>query len=66
MTDVKMKRFLVVPRDALDKLIDRHVEAAEATEQAKQRCAEEAQAMYVVELRFICTRDTPPVTVRKL
>lgn len=64
--DIKPKRFVVIPRDAYERLLDRHVDVDSAVEQAKQRCGEESQAMYVVELKAIVTREAPPVKVKKL
>lgn len=66
MSEIHLKKFLVVPFDALLRLEDRHADSAAAIERAKDRCAEESRTMYVVELRQVVTRETPPVTVRKL
>jgi hypothetical protein len=64
--DLKTKRFLVIPRDAFERLGDRHAEYEEAVERAKERAGEEGQAFYVVESKAIVTREAPPVKVRKL
>lgn len=64
--DVQPKKFIVLPLDALSKLEDRHPDSASALERAKERCAEEGRAMYVIEMRIVVTRETPPLTVRKL
>ena len=64
--DVQVKKFIVVPLDALSKLEDRYADSASALERAKERCAEEGRTMYVVEMRLVVTRETPPLTVRKL
>lgn len=64
--EIKPKRFVVVPRDAYDRLGDRHAEYEDAIEQAKDRAGEEGQAFYVFEAKAIVTREAPPVKVRKL
>lgn len=64
--EIKVKRFVVVPRDAYERLLDRHVDADDATERAKERAGEEGQAFYVLEAKAIVTREAPPVKVRKL
>jgi hypothetical protein len=63
--DIKPKRFLVVPADALSLLTDRYVDAGEATEAAKIRCSEEGERMYVLEQRAVAHKDEPPVSVTK-
>lgn len=64
--DIKAKRFLVVPRDAHERLGDRHADYEEAVERAKERAGEEGQAFYVLEAKAVVTREAPPVKVRKL
>jgi hypothetical protein len=66
MPDVKAKKFLAIPRDAFELLTRRHVELADATEDATNACAESGQAVYVVELRAIASRADRPVKVTKL
>lgn len=64
--DIKPKKFLVIPRDAYERLLDRYADYDDAVEQAKSRVGEESQAMYVIELKAVVTREAPPVKVRKL
>jgi hypothetical protein len=64
--DVKAKRFVLVPRDAAELLQRRYGELAEATEAASASCAEDGQAVYVVELRAVAARADRPVKVTKL
>lgn len=66
MPDVKVKKFLAIPRDAFELLMRRHAELADATEDATNACAESGQAFYVVELRAIASRADRPVKVTKL
>jgi hypothetical protein len=61
-----MKRFVVIPRDAYERLGDRHVDYDEAVERAKERTGEESQTFYVLEAKAVVTREAPPVKVRKL
>lgn len=63
---VEMKKFLVVPADAYDCLPGRFATSEEATEAASERCAEEGQRMYVVELKAVAVRADRPVKVNKL
>jgi hypothetical protein len=64
--DIKPKKFIVVPRDALEMLSRRFVTYEEATEAGSDACSDEGQTMYVVELKASIARETPPVKVRKL
>ena len=64
--DIKPKKFIVVPRDALEMLSRRFATYEEATEVGSDACTEEGQTMYVVELKASIARETPPVKVRKL
>lgn len=64
--DIKVKKFLVLPRDAYERLVDRHGSHDDALEQAKLRAGEEGQSFYVLEAKTVVTREAPPVKVRKL
>lgn len=64
--ELKVKRFVVVPRDAYERLGDRHASYEEAVERAQERVGEEGQGFYVLESKAVATRETPPVKVRKL
>lgn len=64
--EVKLKKFLVVPRDALEMLDRRYVDFAEAQQAAEDFCGEEGQAVYVLEMKAVAARANPPVKVRKL
>lgn len=63
---IKQKKFLVVPRDAFEMLSRRYAKADEAIGEAEHACAEEGQTMYVLEIKAVAARVTPPVTVTKL
>ena len=64
--EIKHKKFIVIPRDAFNVLVDRYAAFADAGEAAKERCADDGQQMYVVELKAIAAKDAPPVHLRKL
>lgn len=64
--DIKLKKFVVVPRDALDVLMNRHSSLADATETASQGCAETGITCYVLEMKAVAARADRPVKVRKL
>lgn len=63
---VKLKKFLVIPRDALDMLERREATLQEATDRAEAECSESGMAHYVVELKAVAARADRPVKVRKL
>jgi hypothetical protein len=63
---IKAKRFVVIPRDALELMMRRYAELGEATEAASQSCAEDGQTVYVVELKAVAARADRPVKVTKL
>ena len=64
--EVKPKKFIVIPRDALELMGRRHAELAEATEAAATSCADDGQTVYVVELRAVVSRADRPVKVTEL
>jgi hypothetical protein len=64
--EIKPKKFIVVPRDALELMQRRYAELEEATEAASGFCAEDGQPVYVVELRAVASRADRPVKVTKL
>lgn len=66
MEDVKAKKFILIPRDALELMVRRYAELSEATEAASDSCAEGGQAVYVVELKAVATRADRPVKVTTL
>lgn len=66
MDEVTLKKFILIPRDALEVLQRRFAELDVATEAASNSCAQDGQAMYVVELRVVATRADRPVKVQKL
>lgn len=63
---VKLKKFVVIPRDAFDMLERRAVTLQEATDRALNDCAETGMAHYVVELKAVASRADRPVKVTKL
>ncbi len=63
---VKFKKFVLIPRDALELMARRFAELGEATEAASQSCAEDGQTVYVVEMRAVAARADRPVKVSKL
>lgn len=64
--DIKLKRFVLIPRDALEIMTRRYGALNEAGEAASAACAEDGQTMYVVELRVVAARADRPVKVTKL
>lgn len=64
--EIKAKRFILIPRDALELMTRRFAQIAEATEAASSSCAEDGQTVYVVEMRAIASRADRPVKVTKL
>lgn len=63
---VTPKKFIVIPRDALDVLMNRFGTHAEATQAATDACAESGQTMFVVEMQTVAARADRPVRVTKL
>lgn len=63
---VQMKKFVIIPRDAMELLDDRSVDLASAKLRASELCGETGLAHYVVELKAVATREHPPVRVRTL
>lgn len=63
---VKRKKYVLIPRDAFELMEQRFVELNEATEAASTACAENGQAVYVVEMRAVVARADRPVKVTKL
>lgn len=66
MTEPTLKKFVVVPRDALDILTQRSAGFNEAKEAAAQACSETGMAHYVIEIRAVATRADRPVKVKNL
>lgn len=66
MPEVKPKKYLVIPRDALDMLERREATLEAATERASNECAESGMAHYVLEVRAVAARADRPVKVTKL
>jgi hypothetical protein len=64
--DIKPKKFLVVPRDAYERLLDRYAELDDAVDRAKERAGEEEQSFFVIEAKAVVTREAPPVKVKRL
>jgi adenylate kinase len=63
---LKPKKFVLIPRDAMELLLRRFAECGEATEAAASSCAEDGQTMYVVEMKAVAARADRPVKVTKL
>lgn len=63
---VELKKFVVIPRDALELLTRRFDDLNEANDAAADSCAEDGSTVYVVELRSVATRADRPVKVTKL
>ena len=57
-------KFIVIPRDALDLLVDRHAYKGAAVDSASARCAESGMTMYVIEITSVVTRADRPVVVK--
>lgn len=60
------QKFIVIPRDAFELLLQRHGTLAEATGAGTQQCAETGQASYVVEVKAVAQRADRPVKVVKV
>lgn len=63
---IKRKKYVVVPRDALDMLEVRYSALSDAEEAAKEGVLENDMPMYVLEIKAVASRRDPPVTVRKI
>lgn len=63
---IKLKKFVVIPRDAFELLTRRYADIGEANEAAESSCAEYGQTFYVVEMRTVAARADRPVKVSKL
>ena len=63
--EVKVKKFIVVPRDAFELLAARFVDADSAISAASDRCAETGMQMYVVELKAAVSRADRPIKVQR-
>lgn len=63
---VKVKKFVLIPRDALELMTRRYAELGHATEAASGACAEDGQTVYVVEMRATIARADRPVKITKL
>lgn len=66
MVEVKAKRFVLIPADAMELLSRRYATLEEATEAAGNSCAEDGQRVYVVEMKAVAARADRPVKVTKL
>lgn len=64
--EVKLKKYLCVPRDAFELLPKRYADLDEATEAATDACTENGQTVYVLEMKAVAARADRPVKVRKL
>lgn len=64
--EIKLKKFIVIPRDAYELLERRYASFEEAGEAAKDACAENAQTMMVVELKAVAARVDRPVALREV
>lgn len=64
--EIKEKKFLIVPRDAMELLDRREASFDAALEKAKDYCADTGMAHYVVELKAVASRADKPVKVTKL
>lgn len=63
---VELKKFVLIPRDALEMMARRYAALSDATEAASASCAEDGQTVYVVEMRAVASRADRPVKVTKL
>ena len=64
--EIKLKKFIAIPRDAFELLTRRYADLSEATEAASSLCAEDGQTVYIVEMKAVAARADRPVKVRKL
>lgn len=63
---IELKRFILVPRDAMELLARRFTALEDAQEAATESCAADGQAVYVLELRAVASRADRPVKVTTL
>ena len=63
---VQTKKFIAVPRDALELLQRRFTALNEAKDAAASVCSETGQTIYVVEIRAVAARADRPVKVTSL
>lgn len=63
---IELKKYVVIPRDALELMVRRYAKFDEATEAASESCALDGQTVYVVEMKAVAARADRPVKVRKL
>lgn len=66
MSEIKEKKFVVIPKDAFDLLMRRFADINGAIKSAEDDCAEHGQTVYVVEVKAVASRADRPVKVRKL
>ena len=64
--ELKAKKFVLIPRDALELLNRRFADSGEASEAAMQSCADDGQTVYVLEMKAVAARADRPVKVTKL
>ena len=64
--DIKVKKFVAIPRDAFELMERRYTTYEDAAQAAADACAESGQAVYVVEMRAVVARADRPVKVTKL
>lgn len=63
---IELKKFVLIPRDALEMMARRFATMGDASEAARTSCAEDGQSVYVVEMKAVAVRADRPVTVKKL
>jgi hypothetical protein len=65
-SEITVKKFVVIPRDAMDLLMRRHASLEDAISAGEIDCGETGMTMVVVELRAVIARADRPVKVKKL
>ena len=64
--EIKVKKFILIPRDAMELLARRYAELPEAIEAASDACATDGQTVYAVEIKAVASRADRPVKVTRL
>jgi len=64
--ELKLKKFVVVPRDAMNCLTQREATLDQAVATATEACSQDGMTIYIAELKAVVARADKPVKVKKL
>lgn len=62
---VEIKKYIVVPRDAMECLLKRFIEEQSAIDLASDLTCENGLTHYVLEIKASVCREAPPVRVKR-